>query len=147
MTSQPELVLRPGMLRMMLFALVSAGFAVGGAFMVRDGELFGWVPLVFFGLGAIVLTANLLPGAASLRLTPDGFTTTTLYRTTFVSWSHVHVFCPVKISSKRMIGMEYTSEYRAHPRGRAFSRGLTGVEGALDSYGLDPERLAALLND
>jgi hypothetical protein len=142
------LVLRPRRLTWVFVLLLSAAFTAGGALMVKSGDPRGWWPFVFFALCAIISSVNLLPGASRLTLTRDGFATTSLYRTSFIPWSHVQVFVAGKVGPNRGVVFDFSPEYSAAARARSFSKALTGAEGALpDTYGLSAERLAAVLND
>jgi hypothetical protein len=140
-----ELTLCPRRLKMALYAALCAAFTFIGALMIRDGVGAGWFVGGFFGLGTLIFVAVLMPGAASLRLTRDGFHVRSLWRGHFTPWSAITGFRVARIARRSMVAFDFTDP-GAH-RGAGFARALTGVEGALpDSYGMSVERLAALMN-
>lgn len=143
-----ELILRPRRFKYLLFALLSVGFAIGGALTVRDSKLLGWVEILFFGSGAIVFCLLLLPGSAYLRLDPAGFTSCSLFRPHFTPWCEVDSFAVGTVGIKRMVVFNFSELHHGQKYLRKVSSGLSGYEGALpDAYGLKAEELAALLND
>lgn len=138
------LTLRPRRWKMALYCAISAGFTVGGVFMIRNGVGKGWFVAGFFGACMLVFLALLMPGAAYLQLTRDGFRVRSLWRSHFTPWSAVAGFGVVRISHRAMVSYNFT-DVAAH-RGARFSRALTGAEGALpDSYGMSAQDLAALM--
>jgi hypothetical protein len=50
-------------------------FAMVGWFQIRDGShpVWGWFGVIFFGIGAVAIVIQLLPGANSLVLDAEGF--------------------------------------------------------------------------
>ncbi len=133
--------------------LLCLAFVLGGVWMIQDGEKLGWLVMGFFGLGPPVFLVQMLPGASYLQLDEDGFTFCNLYRRTRIRWRDVESFGVVNLGaggfrSRRMVGFDYVSGHPDHGRGRALSKSLAGVEGALpDNYGWDVEELAALMNE
>jgi Bacterial PH domain len=88
---------------------------------------------------------SLLPGAAHLRLDEEGFTMCNLFRKGRLRWREVRDFRPYSVPGGTFVGFDLTDG--TFPLGRFAARSLSGVEGGLpDTYGLDPEELAAVLN-
>ena len=141
--------LKPSPWSLLLLLAISSGFVALGAFLIGQGELIGgWLCVCFFGLGILVALVSLLPGSNYLELTPSGIEVRTLFRKWFVRWTDVQEFFPVVVSTRRMVGWDYSPSYTAQLLGRSISRGLTGIEAALpDTYGLSAEALATLLNE
>ena len=65
--------------------------------MVATAEPRGWAVLIFFGVGTIVSTVMLMPGAGGLTLDRDGFTTTSLFRANRSRWQNVTGFQAISI--------------------------------------------------
>jgi hypothetical protein len=142
------LVLRPSRLRVWLLITVGLAFSVGGVLMIRAGESKGWFALVFFGLCTVVFVIQLFPNSSYLRLTPQGFETRSLYRSSTQAWSDVAAFRAGRIGVNAMVLITYAPSYARLRKARAVSSALTGAEGALpDTYGHSAKQLAALLNE
>jgi hypothetical protein len=138
------LTLRPRRLKMAFFGLLSAAFTVAGVYMIRDGDHNGWFVAGFFGACTMVFLALLLPGAAYLRLSRDGFRVRSLWRSHFTPWSAVIGFRVARIARRRLVVFNFV-DAKARRRAR-YARILTGVEGALpDTYGLSADKLAELM--
>jgi hypothetical protein len=143
-----ELTLRPRRFKYLLFALLSAGFALVGATMVRDGEGLGWAEILFFGTGAIVFCLLLLPGSAYLKLDPAGFTFCSLFRPHFTPWSEVEPFAVGRVGTRLLVVFNFSEAHRGQKYLRKVSSAISGYEAALpDTYRLKAADLAALMND
>jgi hypothetical protein len=130
-----------------LLLVGAIAFAAAGVWMLPTSPLRGYPVLAFFGLGAAVLAANLLPGSSYLLLEQGGFTICNVFRKTFYSWSDVAEFLPVEVGSQTMVGLRFNERYKAVAIGRKLARHLSGVDGALpDTYGQKAQELASLLN-
>ncbi len=122
-------------------------FVAGGIFIRQDAPWAGYSAIVFFGLGAIVATINLLPGSSYLLLDDRGLTMCSMFRKTFHSWNDLAEFLPISMGTTTMVGLRYSEGYKAHAATRRLATRLAGAEGALpESYGMDPEELVTLLN-
>jgi hypothetical protein len=127
---------------------LSLAFVAAGAWLIRTGDAAGWLVLGFFGLCGVV--GVLLPLAARnyLQLGPDGFTVTTPVLTRSYRWAEVDHFFAVGAGGSGGVAFDLVA---ASPRRRHRSQRLTrrmfGYDDALpQTYGLPPERLAALMN-
>src|SRR5262249_49776750 len=88
------------------------------------------------------------PRSSFLTLTPDGLTVASLFKQHFVPWSHVQEFVPARIGPNKVVGWNYTSEYRGQANLRRFNVATSGVEGGLpDTYGMSAEALCDMLNE
>lgn len=142
------MTLRPSPWKTLALMAVSAIFVAAGVWMLPEEPLIGYLCVSFFGLGLIVFPISLLPNASYLRLTREGFTFCSLFRSHTVAWTDVAEFFVVTIGRNKMVGWHYVPEYPDQAVGRAVADSLTDLEGALpDTYGLKPEVLAALMND
>ena len=138
------LTLRPRRLKMAFYGMLSAAFTGGGVYMIMDGDHGGWFVAGFFGACTLIFLALLLPGAAYLRLSRDGFRVRSLWRGHFTPWSAVTGFGVARIARRRLVVFNFV-DAKAR-RGARYARILTGVEGALpDTYGMSPEKLAELM--
>ena len=126
----------------------SLAFVAGGLLLIPQEPLVGWLCVVFFGLGAIVFSVNLHPKSSFLTVAHEGFTVARLFRQHFVPWSHVQEFVPARVGLNKMVGWNYTPEFRAQATLRRINQATSGVEGALpDTYGMSVDALCALLNE
>lgn len=125
--------------------LLSLLFVAGGALMIHDGKPMGWLASGFFGFGAVISTVALMPGASSLKLSPEGFICTSLFRKgKLTPWSHVAFFGVTVISLNRMVAWDYVEEHR--PSGATLSKTICGFEAALpDTYGTPPGKLVEIM--
>ena len=138
------LTLRPRRLKMVLYGVLMVAFTVIGVSMIRDGDRGGWFVAGFCGACALFFLAVLLPGAAYLRLSHDGFHIRSLWRTHFTPWSAVAGFGVARVGGRRLVVFNFV-DVNAR-RGARFARILTGVEAALpDTYGMSAEKLAELM--
>ncbi len=145
--SERELVLRPKHLRYLLYLALGLAFTVIGGFMIAEGLWHGWSVAVIFGSASLVFSALLLPGAAFLRLSEEGFTMCSLYRRHSFKWTEVGPFVPGRVGGQAMVLFDLLVPSR-RPRLRALSRGLFGAEAGLsETYGMSAAALADLMND
>ena len=139
---------------------ICVAFSVGGYFMIHDPKantikvLFGgYLCLLFFGLGALVAVAALVPGSSYLRVGVGGFTMCSLWRQHSYSWSDISHFgltsVPTGPSSKMMIGFSFVADSPKRSKStslRALNMQLSGFEAALpEDYGQGYEKLLNIL--
>ena len=147
MQSDEPILLQPSRTKWLAVALGSLVFVLIGIWMVRAGEMLGWVGIAFFGLCLSVSLICMLPQASYLRLTRDGFTMCSLFRAHTIRWDDVTGFGVGRIFTNKMVMFNYVESYQRSPKLRSFNTELTGFEAAIpDSYGLRHEDLADLLN-
>ncbi len=65
---------------MLLMLLGSLAFVGAGFLMLSDSPITGCLSIIFFGLCAVVFAVSLLPNSSYLRLTPEGFTVCSMFR-------------------------------------------------------------------
>lgn len=129
---------------------LSLAFVAAGVWwLIRTGDAAGWLVVGFFGLCAVA--GLLLPLARRnfLRLDPDGFTVATPLLTRPYRWAEVDRFFAVGAGGSGSVAFRLAA---ASPRRRRGSQRLTrrmfGYDDTLpQTYGMAPERLAALMND
>ncbi len=140
--------LRTSRWKMILLLITSLLFVAGGIWIASEQPLVGYSGAVFFGLGVIVFTIQLLPNSSYLHLTPEGFTFCRLYRSRTVPWHLARDFAVIRVSRLTpLVAWKYPPDFAAHPKARALSRALCGYDGQLpDTYGMRPQELADLLN-
>jgi hypothetical protein len=150
--------LYPSRRKWLVSLAVAACFVVIGVLILRDPARFanrwsstteilavGWLCVVFFGLGAILSSIILIPGASWLTLDTRGFMVRNLFRTTSRPWADVDNFAAVDVArAKKLVGYD-----DAQGAGKAFGRLsvlLSSRNSALpDSYGLSEADLASLM--
>jgi hypothetical protein len=148
MTSSIQIptTLRPSRKKAAMLFLVSLLFVVGGIWMVRDGQMMGYLCGGFFALGLPVFALQFHPKAAYLRLEPDSFTFCSLFRAHTVRWAIIREFAVICVGPNRMVAWNFTPDYPASGSARAISKSLSGYEAALpDTYGMKPQELVELM--
>ena len=131
------------------WGLIFAGcalFAIGGKWMVGAGQVVGWLPFIFFGIGTVIAALAMLPGASALTLDGTGFEITKFYRRTRTRWQDATDFIAARIPPARLRFVLYNNA----GTGRRLARINTFIAGrnaALpDTYGsLSPDDLAQLM--
>ena len=143
-------MLRPSKRKHIAYLFGCLAFVVIGALQVsnRQAGAIGWLCLLFFGLGVVAFTAQIIPGASYLRVRSEGFMFCSLFRKSpVILWRDVSSFrvASVPPSGHRLVVFDwYTASNRSV---RRINQHLTGAtDGLPDSYGLSPQGLAYLLN-
>jgi hypothetical protein len=125
--------------------------ALASIWTVRSGHLMiGYLGTVFSGVSALLFVIILHPRAAYLQLDANGFTFCSLFRSHTVNWSEVHEFGVMEVFPARvkMVGWNFVPGCARSPRGAAISMAMSGYQsGFPDTYGLEAEQLADLLNN
>jgi len=146
--------------RMFFMFLVSLGFVAVGFVLLRDASIpailrftIGWANILFFGSGAVVGLASLLPGASYLCLRKEGFEIKTPLRLHFYRWKDVEGFSAYsgsKMALKGAIFIRLAPSAKRSTLRRALntvSREFVGYDGVLPAiYAVKGEQLLSLLN-
>jgi hypothetical protein len=146
--------------RMVLAFLLSLGFVALDFILLRDADIpavlrltIGWVPILFFGLAALVSLLSLRPGAYCLRLRKEGFEIKTPLRLHFYRWEDVEsfsVYSGSRVAWKNAIFIRLAPSAKRSAVRKALnaaSRELFGFDGMLPAiYEIKGEQLLSLLN-
>ncbi len=133
---------------MALVLLGSGIFVAAGIWLLPREPVIAVSCIVFFGLGVIVGALGLHPRSSYLTLNEQGLLFASLFRKHFVAWSSVQSFEPVTIHLNKMVGWNYSPEFRESAGLRRVSSALAGVEAGLpDTYGMPAEKLSEILNE
>lgn len=135
-------VLRPSRGKSLLVLMGSGLFVAGGWWMILDGNWWGWPAVAFFGLGVIASAVMLVPGYAYLRITSEGLTVGSFFRSFTYRWNDIERF----EVWNRMVAFNFVADFDRQSTGRKIATLLSGYEGALPALGMSCEELAALLN-
>jgi hypothetical protein len=129
--------------RKWLLLVGATAFVAAGAWMLPTSPLRGYSAIAFFGLGAAVLAANLLPGSSCVLLEQGD-----VFRKTFHRWSEIAEFLPIEVGTQTMVGLRFNERCQGNAIGRKVATYLSGVDGALpDMYGQTAQDLVSLLNN
>ena len=144
LNAEPRLILRPDKKTQRGYVIATTlAIAVLGAAEVF-GLIVAWPLTVFLSVCLAIFVVQMLPGAAGLVLTRDGFAIKSLYRSHLVRWSDIDEF---RTGPNQRVIFRLSKEYAARLRSRPLGV-LTCDEGRFrDSYGVPSERLAAFLNE
>lgn len=144
-----NLVLRANPRRPIIMLVGSAVFLVFGIFMIKVGELRGYMvagPSVFF---FVVYAINIITGTPRLLLTRDGFAIQNPMNSYSYKWNEVDSFSVDFLKGLKLKTVVFTLSPNCKKRltERAGIRAITGHEGVLpNNYGMSPENLADLMN-
>ncbi len=145
--NQDTITLRTKPTKTLLYLFGSLLFVVIGV-LTFNGTLIYWLGIGFFGLGSIVFALHLLPNASYLRLTSEGFTTCSLFRSHSYSWTEIENFAVGYASRMKTVVYNYSSSYKNQNALRKMNKGIFGFEaGFPDTYGMSAEELADLMNN
>ena len=106
----------------------------------------GWICIIFFGLGGLVAILTLLPGSGGLMLDGEGFQVTALFRARpRWSWTDASGFAVWNYRRNKMIVFDLASAKGAMAQ---LNTALSGHGAGLpDSYGLSADDLARLMTE
>ncbi|WP_375455763.1 hypothetical protein [uncultured Methylobacterium sp.] len=153
MTGEDDEVVRlsPSPYRWLGVLATSLVFVSIGVVVPSEGTGF-WIVNVlgvgFFGLGALVALAQLVPGVSGLTIDRDGFVMKSLGRRHATAWGDVvGAFRVVRaVPAQPMIGYDLTPA-KAQGRLARTNKAAYGLHAAIpDTYGRRIEELTALLN-
>jgi hypothetical protein len=156
-------VLRPRKGKWALVLIASAAFVAIGFGMLRDpgtstDRFVVYGGIVFFGICGLVSLIQFVPGSSFLRLTSDGMTVRSLWRTSSYRWSDIERFGVGHVKgthggfgkNQRLIGFDFSVSYPGRDKAQTLkniNRKLSGFEASLpDNYGWDYAELAEHLN-
>jgi hypothetical protein len=149
-SSDPQsLVLRPSKEKLLLLLLLCLALTVAGAdVVVTLGGFMGWFSLSFFGLGSLIFAIQFLPGASYLELRPGGFVVSSLFRKwPLIPWTAVGGFRVARVPPAQKAMVVFDKEGGRTGLGTKVNRALVGADqGPPDTYGLQPQELADLMN-
>lgn len=145
-----EIVLHRDKGRAALYLSVCLAFVIIGVTQVagHKANMVGWSCVLFFGICAAVFLVQFFPDASYLRLRSDGFIFCSLFRKSpLILWRDVSDFRVVRLppTGKALV----VFDWRAAPNRsvRKLNRQLVdATDGLPDTYGLQPEQLAAYMN-
>jgi hypothetical protein len=136
----------PSRKKWLLVFAISIAFTAGGTWMIASCDASGWFVLVFFGLGAIVAAAALLPGAGALMLDSDGFEVTNLFRHHRSHWQDTGGFLAARIPPARHLMVVYDDATQSAKNLAKINTAIVGRNAGLpDTYGLSADDLARLM--
>jgi hypothetical protein len=147
-TDLVAVVLRPSRRKWLGIFVLCLGFVALGAVLCRDGDpsdrWIGWLSVIFFGGGGIVVVPQIFSRRAHLRLDADGFSFATLRRRSDYNWAEITApFAAVRVSRIKLV-MFNTA--RPPSRTSTLNQGFCGYDyGLPDTYGMKAEDLAALM--
>jgi hypothetical protein len=147
---QPEtpLILRPRPWKWLGVGSGCLVFTALGVLMIQSGQQFGWLCVIFFGIGVFISVAYMFPNASYLKLDSVGFTMCSFYRAQTFRWEDVSGFGVAQVfPNNKMVMFNFNPSYSQTSRLRTLNVNLVGYEAGLpDNYGLKHEQLAELLN-
>ena len=145
MPTTDERTLYASKTKAVIYWLISAVFVSMGILMILDEAKGGWVITSFFGAGLLLFTVNMLPGACYLRLTKEGFWTSSLFIRKFIAWEDIESFGVASVQWGKTVGVNYK-----HPPNKlaSLNRLLLGQQGILsNTYGLKAYELVSLMEE
>ena len=143
-----EKVFVPNKYKSIPLIVVSLVFVYLGVIMISEKPLQGWLTSVFFGICLLVFVIQLFPGSTQLKLTPEGFVMTSLFRSHLIRWKDVTRFRTGYLFFTKTVFFNYSErKYQQHSAIK-LSKIIAGSDNALPStYGVKASELAAILNE
>jgi hypothetical protein len=145
--SDDQLIIRGSRKKAVVLLLIAVALVAGGAFLILQGQRFGWLVACFFALGIPLAVCMLRPNATYLKLDRDGVQLARPWEPVRLKWSDVDEFYVVKIYGSKFIGIRYSASYPSTRTARKLASAITGVEGALPNHFTSPpEEVCEKLN-
>lgn len=155
-----EIILTSSRIKSFIFLLISLVFVAGSIEMIHSPSKAshvwtGWLGVLFCGIGAILFTLNLIPGASYLKISPNGLQICNLWKKTTYDWSDIKEFYVEKNTSNyrgishkwKLVSFETSSSVNNKNRNN-WAKLFTHNVGSLpDNYSIQHEDLAELLNE
>lgn len=145
--NQEMLELRPSRTKWGVTALAGLGCLVFGGVALADGMDIGWAAV---GLAVLILGSSvfqLLPGRGNLTLTPEGFEVKTPRGTLFYPWQAVGNFRTARFLLAQGVVYDITDPEKMPEQVKVTEKNIDAGGQLPDSYGMNPEDLAALMNN
>lgn len=153
----PEQTLYPSKAKVVFVLLASLLFTVGGILAAIEGEQWGHLLYLIFGLTSGLGVMGMRKNTNYLKLRDHEFEVATLFRKTRIKWDDIDSFGIVSTTtyngmSWTLVGWDYKKGVRATPiaiiGSRAHNKWQVGKDETLpDSYGLRPTHLLSLMNE
>jgi hypothetical protein len=139
--------LYPSRLRYGFLTLICIGFTALGVWVILNHLMMGWLLVLLFGAGAVILGISMDPRAAYLEITPEGFVICALFRKQMIPWSEVQDFGVINIRSTKMVVFNLTPESPQRSTMVRVSQSVAGADAGLPTtYGINADHLAAQMN-
>lgn len=122
--------------------LLSSIFVIGGVWM---GGFWGWVCVIFFGLGVVVFVIEALPNSSYLLLTERGFVIRSMFREHTCEWKDCGPFSIENLGGSRFVVFKFSPDYKGHPLLKKVSS-MIDMGGLPGSYTLSLAELASKMN-
>jgi hypothetical protein len=146
-----EITLHPNPWKTFFLLLISLTFVATGIRITisEPGNWIGWLGVVFFGLCAVFFILNTLPNFSYLKLNKEGFEICSIGKKHFYFWREIEIFQAVNLSFfTKIIVFNFSENFIQSKKIKRFSSPISGWEGGLhDTFGMKPEKLAALMNE
>ncbi|WFB36529.1 hypothetical protein P3T73_01985 [Kiritimatiellota bacterium B12222] len=148
-----SLRLTPTKWKSVLMLFLSTLLTTGGVFMFLGGEKIGLLIAGFFGLCSLIFVVQLFPNASYLVLDDHGFSFTSMFKTSSVSWQEIDSMGVIRFRQnmlvvKKMVGWSYHPTESPPQVGQKMSEAISGFQAALpETYGMKAEALLDLMLD
>jgi hypothetical protein len=107
-----DLVLKPKKWKPILALIANLFFVFLGYHLVfEQHNNFGWFTLSFFGMGAILSIAQLLPLGNRLVIHNDGITVDNLFWKSRLNWKDIEQFYTKKILFQNLVMIRFSKSY------------------------------------
>ncbi len=103
------LELKPARLKTLALVLGSALLAALGWHFFAGAPALRWISAAFFGSGVLIFGVNLAPGSSYLRLSPEGLTYCSLYKSRHYSWHEIERFGVMVVGMNRTVGFSFST--------------------------------------
>lgn len=147
MNTELPTTLFPSKVKPLLLCLGSLAICIVCVLIYREEPIAGAIGIVLSGVVGLVGAIQLLPGSSYLRLTDEGMTFRSLFRSFSYKWWEIADFGIARVGGSRVVGWNFSRFYQGQERLRTVNQALSGFQAALpDSYGMQVDSLKELLN-
>ena len=134
-------ILKPGKTKSIFLIFISTAFIILGISLLENNPFIGILNIVFFGICLLIFVINLIPNSSYMKIGVQGIEMKNLFKSAFIPWDAVSSFRTKRFFVNKMVVYDISEKLLENT-------GKTTRTGAFpDTYGMSPEKLAALLNE
>jgi len=151
--------LTPKKIKTIGYLIICSLFVIAGISIIEEKALIGWIGIIFFGIGLILLLFQLLTNSSYLKIHETQIEIRTIYKSKFIHKKEITEFGIAKIPmihighnylnyNKKVVGFNFIESSSLNTELSNFNKEISHYQDILpDNYGYKPEKLVEILND